>query len=157
MLVTLTWSEMMIAHVVAGQRIVLNAKRNVQPKFGAPTGAEGDALHISSCRAEMAVAKAFNLYWSGSMGDYTAVDVGGKIEARSIVRQSHRLIMHKEDKDDLPFVVANVADAPRIKLCGWIMGRDGKQEQWWADPQNSNRWAYFIPQSALNRMDDLKV
>lgn len=157
MIVTLTWSEMMLAHMVAGHRAVLNAKRKAQPKFGAVTGAAGDALHLSACRGEMAVAKAFNLYWSGSSGDYSAIDVGGKLEVRTITKAGHCMILHKQDKDDVPFVVACVQDAPAITLCGWMLGRDGKLDKWWADPQGTNRWAYFIPQPALLPMSDLVI
>ena len=148
MIVRLTWSEMMIAHMVAGQRIVLNAKNGAKPKHGAPEGIAGDMIHVLSTRGEMVVAKAFNLYWSGASGDYKAVDVGGLIEVRTVPVSTHRLMLHPDDKE-LPTVLVDASRSPEFRLCGWLMGQDGKRQDWWEDPTGKDRPAFFVPHASL--------
>jgi hypothetical protein len=111
--------------------------------------------HVAACLGELAVAKAFNLFCSGSVGNKEAVDVGDILEVRSSARTNARLILHPKDKDDFPFVLVDVSTAPIIHLRGWIMGRDGKQRKYWTDPAGG-RPAYFISESHLRPMADLR-
>lgn len=160
MIVTLTWSEMMQAHYVAGQRIAMNIKNGAQQRFGADNGRDSDALHLTACRGELAVAKALNLFWSGSLGDYQAVDVGGLVEVRAVNSKPGRrlsLIVHDDDKDDRPYVLADTGHAPAIDLRGWMLARDAKRREWWADPSGKNRPAYFVPIDALHPLETLKA
>ena len=101
---------------------------------------------------EIAVAKTFNLGWF----DHTRlgrVDVGDLIEVRSIDRPDYSLILHDKpkDPDDTPFVLADVSALPRVRLVGWMCASDGRaavnNEK--TDPTGRNRWAYFVPQSAV--------
>jgi hypothetical protein len=32
---------------------------------------------------------------------------------------------------------------------GYLYGKDAKRQEWWRDPTKKNRFAYFVPQSAL--------
>jgi hypothetical protein len=146
--ITLTWAEMMLAHAVAGHRIIMNLRGGASAKFGAPLGVEGDALHVLSCRAEMATAKYFNRFWSGAVGDYSAADIGKDIEVRSTSPGDRRsLILHKQDHDERAYILV-IAEGRAMTLTGWIRGRDGKRDQWWSDPIGG-RPAYFVPQTAL--------
>ena len=43
---------------------------------------------------------------------------------------------------------------PRVILCGWTRGRDGKREEYWTDP-NTGRPAFFVPQEILLDMEEL--
>lgn len=157
MIVRLTWAEMAVAYQVAGQRRIMNMKTKIPPKHGAPTGEKGELLDLVSCRGEMAVAKYLNLYWSGTVGDYGAVDVGGKVEVRTGTKRGHRLILHKTDLDHLPFVLALHTEPPAIELIGWVYAREGKQEEYWSDPAKEGRWAYFVPQDVLRPMSELSA
>jgi hypothetical protein len=152
--VTLSWREMGLAWYVAGQMNLSNKMEKAKARYGAPDNDE--MTHVHAMRAELAVAKAFNLFWSGSVGNKDAVDVGGILEVRSSARTGNsRLILHPTDRDDYPYIFADVSAAPTIRLCGWIMGRDGKQQQFWTDPTAAGRPAFFIPQSDLLPMADL--
>lgn len=155
MIVTLTWSEMMIAYQVAAQRRIMNMKKGLRGKFGAPEGDGSEELDIISTRGEMAVAKGLNLYWSGSVGDYGAVDVGGLVEVRTRTKDWHSLIIHKEDKPESPYVLVDASRQPDMRLVGWMYARDAMDEKFWSDPSGKNRPAYFVPQDALRPMDDL--
>ena len=165
-IVTLTWPEMYLASYVATMRRIGNIRRRLRHRYGmAMAGSYEEDFH--ACQAEMAVAKGLNLYWSGSVGDYGAVDVGGLVEARAIHENHHRLILHpdgtdpdgsfaKGDADDLPFVLVCAAAAPDFRLCGWLFGHEGKQPEFWDDPVGG-RPAFFIPQGRLHPIAELRA
>lgn len=155
MIVTLSWAEMQLAYMVAGQRRIMNMKKKLPGKYGAPEREGSEELDLVAARGEMAVAKALNLYWTGTVGDYGAVDVGGLVEVRSRTKDWHSLILHPSDRDDLPFVLADVSDPPRVRLSGWIYAKDGKQDKFWSDPSGKNRPAFFIEQKHLRPLEEL--
>ena len=154
MIVGLTYAELLVSYLVAGQRQTMNMKRSINAKHGAPEGAGGEELHILAAQGEMAVAKALNLFWSGTVGEYGAIDVGGAVEVRTRSQQWHELIIHEDDRDDVPFVLVLGGNAPLMFLAGWIWGREGKQPKFWKDPAKG-RPAYFVPRSGLRPMADL--
>lgn len=146
--ISLRWSEVFQAGQVALMRTMQNLQRKVAEKYGA----EGDSLdyHFRGCLGEIAVAKWANKFWSGSVGDYKARDVE-RWQVRTIGRASDRLILHPEDGETDPFVLALVVSKslPEVYLCGWITGAEGKQKQFWVDP-GTGRPAFFVPQVALH-------
>ena len=154
-LVKLTWPEMMTAYHIASQRRIMNMKKGLAGKYGAPEKDGSEELDIVSTRGEMAVAKALNLYWSGSVGDYGAVDVGGLVEVRTRTKSWHSLIIHPEDKDWAPYVLVDSSATPSFRLVGWVFGREGKKEEYWSDPAKTGRHAYFVDQERLNPMSKL--
>lgn len=155
MIVTLTWPEMMTAYHVASQRRIMNMRKGLAGRYGAPEGEGSEELDIISTRGEMAVAKGLNLYWSGSVGDYKAVDVGGIVEVRTRTQNWHSLIVHPGDHDWAPYVLVDASTQPNFRIAGWIYGADGKDEKYWADPSKKNRPAFFIKQEYLRPMDEL--
>lgn len=152
--VVLTKYEIELAMFVANQRQGMNVENGAAHRHGADP-ADGMRLHREGCLGELAVAKALNLFWSGAIGDYGAIDVGNMVEVRAKNRPDHRLILHEDDTDDFPWVSVDVGSAPNISLRGWVMGRDGKRSEWWADPARSNRWAYWVPNVELRPMREL--
>lgn len=155
MIVALTYAEMQLAFTVAAQRQVMNMKLGAKHKYGA-NDATGMALNMMGCAGEMAVAKGLNLFWSGSVGDYDAVDVGGKVEVRSVSRPTDCLILHPDDRDGMPFVLCyNEPGTPKFNLLGWVWGKQGKDEKFWRDPQGTGRHAFFVPQAELFRCEEL--
>jgi len=172
--IVLTWSEFQQAHVVAGHRIAHNIRNGNSGRHGAEAGRESDGLHLTACRGEMATAKAFDLFWSGAVGDFRAGDVGGIIEVRAVNGAGKRLIIHDPidergkpwDQPHKPFVLADCYGAPKIVLRGWLFAReaqdrppapDAKRNDWWEDPTGKGRWAYFVPHASLHDMDELKA
>lgn len=157
MIVTLTWSEMMTAYHIASQRRIMNMRKGLPGKYGAPEKEGSEELDIVSTRGEMAVAKGLNLYWSGSVGDYGAVDVGGLIEVRTRTKSWHSLIVHEQDRDWAPYVLVDASCTPDFRLVGWLYGRDGKKDSYWSDPSKKNRPAFFVDQKDLLPIEDLLV
>ena len=99
MIVTLSWAEMQLAYMVAGQRRIMNMKKKLPGKYGAPEREGSEELDLVAARGEMAVAKALNLYWTGTVGDYGAVDVGGLVEVEIRHVKAERPILHDNTED----------------------------------------------------------
>lgn len=157
MIVSLTYAEMQLAYTVSVQRQVMNMKVGARDTYGAAQFNNAVALNMNGCAGEMAVAKYLNLYWSGSVGNYNASDVGGMVEVRSTTHDKGCLILHKEDKPGLPYVLCyNDPGTPVFDLKGWVWGKMGMDEKFWRDPQKTNRHAYFVPQHELFRVEELK-
>lgn len=127
-------------------------RRHVQNKFTnrkAAYGLKGVGWNEGMVGAlgEAAVAMYYNVYWSGSIGNLAASDVG-RLQVRTRTEDWHNLILHDRDKDDDHFVQVYY-DAPRFVIAGWIKAKDGKQKKFWKDPAGG-RPAYFIPKEELN-------
>lgn len=58
--------------------------------------------------------------------------------------------MHRDDVGDPPhhyFVLARGV-FPTFNLVGWLLGKEGKKERYWTDP-NTGRPAFFVPDYKL--------
>jgi len=148
--VNLTFSEMRIAVEVAAQRQCQNLRNGRHHRYGL-SGEEGWTPHIEGACGEMAVAKYLGIYWSGSLGDLKAKDVG-EFQVRTASNHDYRLILHEADKDDGVFLLVTGV-APELMLRGWIVARDGKKPENWSDPKGG-RPAFFVPQIALHPMTE---
>lgn len=149
--VTLTQYEIYIASFVGSARRVASLKRGetnkVQNKdFGWHTDIEGAA-------AEMALAKALNIFWGGSVNTFKLPDVGG-LQVRHTQHENGCLIVRKGDDLDAVFVLVT-GSHPHYKISGWTFGRDAMKDCYVRDP-NSNYPAWFVPQSDLVSMGELK-
>lgn len=102
--------------------------------------------HISGALGELAVAKYFNIFWSGTVGELGKMDVG-LFQVRMAYKDSHRLIMHHSDKDDDVFIFVT-GQRDLFLLHGFTSGSYGKQRKYWQDP-GTGRPAFFVPQKAL--------
>jgi hypothetical protein len=153
--VKLTWPEIMMAHYVASQRQVQNIMTGAKHKYGFE--GDGEQTHARGCIGELAVAKVFNRFWSGSVGNRKVADVGVKLEVRTVDTPYKCLMMHDDDKDDSPYILADATDLPFVRLVGWKLGRDCKQKHYWEEKANNKRPAYFVPREDLEPMERLKV
>lgn len=152
--VTLTFPEMMLAAQVAAMRRVQGMKHNRAKTYG--YGFDSDPLWQTdaiSCLAEMALAKQLDRFWSGTVGDITAADVGTFYQVRATEHPTGRLILHPKDKDEQPFVLARVAGS-RVDLMGWVYGRDGKLQNFW-EALRPMRFAFVVPTELLHDMTTL--
>jgi hypothetical protein len=156
-IVTLTWSEVLFAAQAASMRRVQGMKYNRAQCYGG--GPSADSLwQIDSiaCLGEMALAKHLDRFWSASIGDVTAADIGTFYQVRATEWASGRLMLHPPDKDHQPYVLARVRENI-VTLVGWVYGREGKRQEYWTNPQANRpeRFAYFVPNDALHDMADI--
>lgn len=157
--VVLTHNEMLIASTIGNLRRLNGICNNRQNAFGATDRLW--EMSIFGAMAEAAVAKHFNLYWSGMGSDAPGdVDVGGCLEVRSIAQRDRKLILHPNSPSNLPFVLV-YCNPPRFELLGWIFAKDAKQQKYWCDPAANNGRvggaAFFIPQSDLRPISELSA
>jgi hypothetical protein len=154
--IELTWGELHLAGTVGLMRLVSNLKNGRKDRYGLEHADLGADLEWRGAIGELAVAKYWNRFWYGSIGNYGVRDVGDA-EVRTVTRPDHRLILHEGDRDNAPYVSVLVMRErlPHIALRGWINGIDGKQREFWSDP-NTNRPAFFVPNDRLLPMEQLK-
>ena len=152
MTVRLTDSEFNLCGVVGTLRSIAAFKRH--GRYGAPSGEGSYEMHTIGCTGECAVAKYFNLYWPPAIGEFGGVDVGGILQVRASARSDRRLMLHRTDHDDMPFVLALSHALPDVMLRGWAYAREGKRPDFWEDPLGW-RPAYFVPHEVLRPIDEL--
>ena len=153
MRVSLTWSEVTQAAVVAVMRQVANIRDGRKDAHGLGPTTAGWGIHVEGCCGEMAAAKALGVFWTGALGNLRSPDIGQRIQVRASTLRDARLILHKDDDDAAAFVLV-IGTIPEYLLAGWVLGADGKQESYWTDPKGG-RPAYFVPQARLRPMSTL--
>lgn len=122
---------------------------------------DGQDVHMQGCLGELAVAKALGLPWDGKFFNdaewqawrLSGHDVSG-LEVRSTRWRSGRLILHRDDNDDLPFILVRAGENAMFEIVGWYWARDGKREEWWQDVRR-NRPCFYVPNHLLRPMSDL--
>ena len=110
-------------------------------------------LDIESAMAEMAVAKAFNLYWRGVSG-VAAIDVG-EYQVRSTYHQDGCLRLTDHDRDEEKFVLV-VTDCPNFRIVGWIKAGDGKKPKYFLKKRPDRPPVYWVPQKDLLPLETLE-
>lgn len=148
----LDWMEVMDAAVVAVMRAVRRRAQGAQHKWGAPM-VGGWERGIEGACAEKFASKTLGLPWhNGREGRY---DVGS-YQIRQTSYLNGRLCLHPEDLDEDVFILV-VGTAPSFKLVGWCYGHEGKQTEYWQDPQGTNRWAFWVPREfpPMRKMETL--
>jgi hypothetical protein len=109
-------------------------------------------LDIEGSCAEMAFAKARDLYWSGiTMDTFKDGDVG-EVQVRHTELAHGSLVLRPGDNDSSPFALV-IGAAPTFMVVGWIYARDGKQKQW-AQGKDGDEPYWRVPQSDLRRFKD---
>lgn len=162
--IRLTFGQMAIASNVAVMRRARNALVGLTDKYATKGNLnrepQSDAQTLSwetdivGCQAELAVASYLNLFWCGTLNEFSAKDVGGIVEVRSVRNEKRRLILHPDDGDDDPFVLV-CANPPNFVLMGWIVAKQGKRQEFWQDPVGG-RAAFFVPQDQLSAVHSLR-
>jgi hypothetical protein len=147
--VELTPSEIQTGASIGIRRHCQNIYHKRRPSWGVGTDNNWQ-LHVEGALGECVIARHLNIYWNGNLGEFHMPDVAqGKVEVRATASHNNRLILHPTDKDDHAYWLVTGANGT-YRIQGYIMGRDGKQQKWWEDPQG-NRPAFFVPQAALIR------
>jgi hypothetical protein len=118
---------------------------------------------IQGARAELAVAKAFGLDWTGrvfSNAEWKAwSQAGGRDVGMLEVRSTHypwgHLPMFEKDHNDYPYVLVIVHSDSEYEIKGWVWGAEGKRREYWKDPAKSGKAYFNVPQSVLRSVESL--
>jgi len=147
MIVTLTPFEIYLAAQV-GLRRAISKMKSLQnnyinnKNYGWHTDIEG------AC-AELALAKAKNWYWDGSVGTYRAPDVHD-VQVRHTEHDDGKLILRpgKTNPDEKYYLITG--KAPNYTVRGWVYGRDGMDERYKFSGFNKMPDCWMVPQEFLN-------
>jgi hypothetical protein len=150
LVVGLAWFEVEAAKSVAKLRRDEKHRLGLRDKYGYAAGDPWDC-EVNSAAAEIATAKAANLYWSGGVNTFKGADVGTKIQVRWSDRdyrtQKTSLIVRPEDPDD-HFYVLVTGRCDLFYLHGSMLGSTAKDPQWWSAP-NGRPACWMVPRQAL--------
>jgi hypothetical protein len=157
MIVELEWYEMDMAILVGNARTT-SAWRNERRNIAGYKPRDLFDTNIKAAGAEIAVAKALNVYWDGSVGTFkTKADVGNKTEVRMTSMRVPKLIVRPGDKTERDYVLVldcwQVASKPRFDILGWMQGHEAKQDKYLTDNGNGRPPAYMVPVPELLGME----
>lgn len=145
--ITLTWDEILEGAVLGCKQRIRTVYRGGLQTYGF-TGS-GWSESIDGMLAEKAWAKAEGVpHVSGFRPQYQHEGDVGDVQIRSTIRGNGSLIIRPADIDTARFYLV-INDLPRFRIIGWIMGGEGKQQQWLRDSLDRDP-AYFVPQDALH-------
>ena len=150
--IKLNWTEMWIATGIGRIRQLEALKKNLPDKYGF-TG-DGWSVHIEGACGELAVAKALNMYWAGTVNTFKSKADVGKLEVRTRSRHDYDLLVRPDDKDESIFIHVT-GKAPEFKIHGWLLGKDAKQPNFLQN-YGGRDGAYFVPSSNLKSLDELR-
>jgi hypothetical protein len=142
--VTLTTHEIRLVGMVALERRI--ASLSFADKHGYDGTGAWD-VEINSAAGELAVAKALNLYWDGSVNTFKKPDVG-RYQVRHTKLPHGCLIVRPGDPDEDTYVLVT-GEIPVFKVLGEIDGRTAKSVPQ-KDHGNGRPPAHFVPQEMLS-------
>jgi hypothetical protein len=127
------WVELnrheVLAAAVGGCQRRVTSMEVARPQFyGADERNNFWQIDIQGAIAEFAVAKAFDKYWEPAT-DKSLKSLPGDVgfyQIRSTAHKTGQLIVHERDADDVPFILAIVAE-PHVKLAGYLYGGEAKE------------------------------
>lgn len=149
--VELTPDEQVFAWEVSGQRRHSAMLRERWQRMRTEAqDAQLWAVDLLGVGGEMAVAKALGRYWIPSItyAGRQVPDIAPDIQVRSTEYRTGHLPLHPGDPPEHFYYLA-LGKFPVYMVVGSIRGREGMQQEFWADPVGGAP-AYFVPQRALN-------
>lgn len=139
------WSS--YAGVLREQQNELKGRRH---RFGCAAGYDA---HVTGAVGEFVASLALGVPWRGP-GALRGDDLVGRLQVRATEHRNGRLILHPDDLDDVPYVLA--AGGPlEWTVAGWTYGADGKLDDYWPGP-NPHRPAFYVPTSRLRPIGELR-
>ena len=151
--IKLSPAEIQMAAFVGIQRTVQCIQTTgVNHRYGAKD-TEAWQRSIEGALGECALAKHLDHFWS--KGTPGATDVGPH-DVRATHHANGKLIVHPGDDDNRRYYLIT-GILGKYVIHGYMYGKDAKQTKYWADPQNTGRWAYFVPQSDLIWNDNERI
>ena len=167
--VTLTKAEILMAELIGHGRTIESRRQGLKPVL------ENDSQEYNAGKqeyrdklgslGELAVAKAFNVFFPGHVNVSKEVPDVYDWEVRTIDTPGNRLIIRPHDKLDRIYVsvcvdMDGLQETPPYLHC-WVKGyfdakdlTEERQREWVQNPGDRGA-AYFIPDNELKNCDDL--
>lgn len=103
---------------------------------------------LGAC-AELAFCKWRGCVWEAHVNTFHEVpDVAPYFEVRQTPLDSGRLIVRPNDTPERLYVLLT-GTPERFIVRGWIGGGGARRDEWWRDPRNLGKPAWWVPQSHL--------
>jgi hypothetical protein len=117
--------------------------------------AAGYDPHVTGAVGEFVASLAVGVPWRGP-GQFRGEDLAGghQLQVRATEHRNGRLILHPDDPDECPFVLATGGPL-EWTVPGWVYGGDGKADDYWPGP-HPQRPAFYVPQDRLRPVSDLR-
>lgn len=147
-IVTLSLALVRKAALVGIDRRLGAVQRGRRNAHGFTGGGAWD-IDIEGAAAELAACVWLGLPWEPVVGELDTLDgdLGNGRQVRSTRHEQGHLLLHGSDADDHRFVLV-VGKAPRLRVVGWCLGREGKVSAHWKEPEQG-RPCFMVPQTAL--------
>lgn len=175
--VVLTPIEMEFGEVLAIRTQEDSIERGLTDRQHHPDPSKGLQIQIDGRRAELAFAKAFNVYFPAWIGAFKELGDVGNIEVRRTGKVGGRMVVRPRDiytgvrevwdrdwkpnpekhkqRPDRPFVLLEPGAADNIfRIVGWYWGNEAAYKGWWKNP-NRKSFAWFVPQERLLDINEL--
>lgn len=153
--IRLSWFEVHLASEIGCRRHLAALQAGLPDRHGADRDDDGWTKHVEGAAGEMAVAKALNLYYDGSVNTFRdGADVGHQIQVRTRSKAHYELLVREGDADLAPYVLVT-GRSPAFRIVGWMYGADAKQDAW-RKAHGGRDAAYFVPQAALYPIEELR-
>lgn len=152
--IRLTWFEVHLASEIGCRRHLAALQAGLPDRHGAGRDNDGWTKHVEGAAGEMAVAKALNLYYDGSVNTFRDGADVGRIQVRTRSEPHFELLVRDSDADADPFLLVT-GRAPSFRIVGWMYGGDAKQEAW-RHAHGGREAAYFVPHVALEPLEKLR-
>jgi hypothetical protein len=122
--ITLSIEDMTTAGMIGFRRHMSGMALGRKHHVGEADAAHSFDNHIYGAMGELAVAKAFNLYWDAAVGRVDACDVGGVIEVKcQRVGRGFGLSIRPNYRPDKPYVLVRAQPPDKFFLVGWLYGQ----------------------------------
>lgn len=151
--VVLTATELAWADHFAGEISRRVGEGHYQPTCG--ESVEGSAArHLIGARSELAVAKALNLFWAGSLDTFKNADIGNTLQVRGTRYKDGCLLIREGDNPEHRYLLA-IGDSARWWVAGWLPGYECRRDDWKRAP-GGRPATWMVPQSALRAIRELR-
>lgn len=151
--IELEWYEYALAAETGKLRRLTAIRRSSANSHGAENLSWTE--DIEGAAAEMAVAKALGIYWSGGIDTFKNPDLGRNFQVRWTPSHSNNLIVREGDLDTDAYILAT-GTTPKFVVRGYLYGYEAKNKDWERSP-NGRPPAYFIPPNHLRPISELLV
>jgi len=118
-------------------------------------GEGGFDIDVQAAAAEMAVAKALDIYWDGSVGTFKSkADIGLNIEVRHSIKGPSLIIRPGDQRNSVYIYVEG--KLPDYEVKGYMTYEEAEEnkEKYWKNPGGKGR-VWFVPPSDLHPITDL--
>lgn len=154
--VTLTELECNIARFVSQQRqdgADAAGRRNAHGATG------GVNLHDQGAAAEIAYAKAMNVFPTGIGLTFEEDDDVGGVQVRGRTEHWHELYLWLDDDPDVPWVLVT-GTMPTFRIQGWTFGSWAMTKEYFAPAFSKGNFpredSYIVPTVQLRPINDLR-